>query len=74
MTLTMIDEHALPEFRATRLSPDHVLRVLPDRESVLLFQEPPGIGKSTLARMVIPAALDRSHDLVILARIIHGAP
>ena len=33
MTLAMIDEHALPEFRATRLSPDHVLRVLPDRES-----------------------------------------
>jgi len=33
---------------------------------VLLFQEPPGIGKSTLARMLIPVALDQSHDFVIL--------
>ena len=66
MSPTMIDEHALPEFRATRLAPDHVLHVLPDRESVLLFQEPPGIGKSTLARKLIPVALDQSHDFVIL--------
>lgn len=65
MEAQVITEGNLPAFRSEQFAPEHVLGRLPGAESVLLFNEPPGIGKTTLGRMLISAALDNDHDLVI---------
>ena len=65
MELRVVTEKELPGFRSVQFSPESVLERLPDREGVLLFDEPPGIGKTTLGRLLITTALDRGFDLVI---------
>lgn len=66
MTSALVAEDDLPKFRADHLSADFALARLPGSDGVLLFNEPPGIGKSTLARSLIPSALAAGRDLVIL--------
>src|SRR5690606_29519414 len=62
----MVTEQNLPGFRKVRLNAEAVLARLPGPEALLLFNDPPGVGKSTLARTLIPAALARGFDLVLL--------
>ena len=65
MSQTIITEKELPSFRATHLDPNSVLKKLPNPDGVLLFDEPPGVGKTTLGRNLIPTALKRGFDLAI---------
>lgn len=65
MSLDVIDERRLPEFRAARLAPGTVLDQLPGPDGVLLFNDPPGVGKTTLGKALIPSALAADHNLVI---------
>lgn len=60
-----ITEHELGAFRGTQLSPQSAISKIPAIDSILLFDEPPGIGKTTLGQGLIDAALNDKYDLVI---------
>ncbi len=57
MDAQVITERNLPAFRTTQLAPGNILGRLSGPESLLLFHEPPSIGKTTLGRHMIPAFL-----------------
>lgn len=61
----LITEKELGAYRCTQLAPDHVLARLPGKDAVLLFNEPPGLGKTTLGHGLIGAALQSDFDLVV---------
>lgn len=60
-----ITEHELGAFRGTKLSPQSAISKIPAIDSILLFNEPPGIGKTTLGHGLVDAALKDGFDLVI---------
>jgi len=61
----VIDERQLAGFRARALAPAALYEHVPQDESVLLINLPPGVGKSVAAQALVGHALERNHDLVI---------